>query len=188
MSTNGGIEVLEEMILGTAETVEHSHKYKIFLTGDRREESLNPDFLIELLLLFDSGIFDLDTLSKLFDVSVQDIVLFTEDYPGYWDSWDESIATMWTKSLQFYEEDLEDLAWIAKYAIKRAEMAVAMEKTLMEATEEMAEELAEDEGWTTETLFMRLEGQEDQSKRLIIMSGWFCRSEIGGEHAEYPTT
>jgi hypothetical protein len=188
MSTNGGIEVLEEMILGKAETVEHSHKYKIFLTGDNTEESLKPSFLIELLLLFDSGVFDLDTLSKLFDVSVQDIVLFTEDYPGYWDSWDESVATMWTKSLKFYEEDIEDLAWIAKYAIKRAEMAVAMEKTLMEATSEMSKELEEDDGWTEDTLFMRLEGQEDQSRRIVIMSGWFCRSEIGGEDAEYATT
>lgn len=140
------------------------------------------------MLLCDSGVFDVDTLSYLFDVSVHDIVLFTEKYPGYWGVWTESVATMWTHSLQFYEDDIDDLAWIAGYAIKRAEMAVAMEKTLLEATIEMSEELADDEGWTEDTLFMRKEGQEAANKRSMIMSGWFCRSELGGKDAEYETT
>ena len=184
MSTNGGIPVLDEMMLGSTETDNHSHKYKIFLTGTDDGESLPPSFVIELLLLFDSGIFDLDTLSKLFDVSISDITLFTEDCPGYGKGWEESVATMWTKSIKFYEDDLEDLAWVTQYAIRRAEMAIAMDKTLMVATEEMAEELAEDEGWTPETHFMRLDGQKDQIRRQELMNNWFYRCYLGGDDAE----
>lgn len=187
MSTNGGIEVLDEMILGNTEMDKHSHKYKIFLTSGDDGESLPPAFLIELLLLYDSGIFDLETLSKLFDVSISDITLFTEDCPGYGRGWKESIATMWTKLIKFYEDDIEDLAWVTKYAISRAEMAVAMDKTLMDATAEMAEELEEDDGWTQETYFMRVEGQRDQMRRQSLMESWFYRCYLGGEDAEYQT-
>lgn len=187
MSTNGGIKVLEEMMLGNPENGETSHNYTIFSTGKSTKENLPPASLIELLLLFDSGIFDLDTLSKLFDVSSADIVLFTEDCPGYWGNWNESVATMWTRALMFYEEDIEDLAWITKYAISRAELAIEMDKSLMEATKEMAEELAEDDGWTPETSFMRVEGQADQKRRESLMSNWFYRSEFGGQDGEYTT-
>ena len=133
MRSNGGIELLEKMMLGNSETAEKSHKYSIFDTEGEEQESLPPAFLMELLLLYDSGIFDLDTLSRLFDVSIADITLFTEDCPAYW-GWTESIATLWTKALEFYEDDLEDLAWVTTYAVKRAEMAMALGKTIIEAS------------------------------------------------------
>tara|TARA_S200002703_G_scaffold35810_2_gene30899 strand:+ start:2152 stop:2715 length:564 start_codon:yes stop_codon:yes gene_type:complete len=187
MSTNGRIEVLEEMMLGTPESVEKSHKYTIFHNEEEEVESLPSAFLMELLLLFDSGVFDIDTLSSLFDVSIRDITLFTENYPAYW-GWTESVATQWTKALEFYEDDVEDLAWATRYAIKRAEMAISMSKTLMEATEEMSKELEEDEGWDTDNVFMRIEGQKEQKKRKLLIDNWFFRSGFGGYNGEYTST
>ena len=187
MSTNGRIEVLEEMMLGTPESVEKSHKYTIFHNEEEGLESLPSAFLMELLLLFDSGVFDIDTLSSLFDVSIRDITLFTENCPAYW-GWTESVATQWTKALEFYEDDVEDLAWATRYAIKRAEMAVSMSKTLMEATEEMSKELEEDEGWDTDNVFMRIEGQKEQKKRKLLIDNWFFRSGFGGYNGEYTST
>lgn len=188
MSTNGDLKVLEEMILGSGSSTNAS--YVIFLTGEAGEVPLPSEYLIELLLLFDSGIFDLETLSMLFDVSIQDIATFTEDNPGYWGMWEESIATMWTKALRFYEDDLEKLSWIAKYAVKRAELAVAMKKTLIVATQEMDEELNEDAGWTEENSFMRLEGIMDRQKRSTILKDWFWRAhdEEEEEDGKYQTT
>ena len=187
MRSNGGIELLEKMMLGNSETAQKSHKYSIFVDTNTDKESLPPAFLMELLLLYDSGIFDLDTLSRLFDVSIEDITLFTEDCPAYW-GWTESIATLWTKAVEFYEDDVEDLAWVTKYAIKRAEMAMALGKTLIEATEEMAKELEEDNGWTKDTLFMRIEGQQEQEKRQLLMETWFYRARFGGYNGEYTST
>ena len=108
MSTNNKLKVLEELLL--EEGLGKASPYVIFLTGKEGEVPLPPEYLIELLLLFDSGIFDLETLSMLFDVSMQDIAVFTDDNPGYWGLWEESIATMWTKSFKFYEDDLEKLS------------------------------------------------------------------------------
>ena len=138
-------KVVENMLLDTEEV--GSFNYCIFLKGIPGEKSLPPGYLIELLLLYDSGLFDLDTMSILFDVSISDILTFTDPNPMYGSSWEESIATMWTKELHFYEEDIETLSWLTRYAIKRAELAIKMEKTLMEATNEMYEELEEDLGW-----------------------------------------
>lgn len=187
MSTNGELKVLEEMLL--EEGSGKASPYVIFLTGKEGEVPLPPEYLIELLLLFDSGIFDLETISMLFDVSMQDIAVFTDDNPGYWGLWEESIATMWTKSLRFYEDDLEKLSWIAKYAVKRAELAVNMKKTLIVATQEMEEELDEDSGWTEDNLFMRTEGLMDRQKRSTILKDWFWRAHGEEEEdGEYPTT
>lgn len=187
MSTNGGIEVLEEMMLGTSENVEKSHKYSIFYTSEEGVEPLPSAFLMDLLLVFDSGFFDIDTLSSLFDVSTDDITLFTESCPAYW-GWTESVATQWTKALEFYEDDVEDLAWATRYAIKRSEMAIAMSKTLMQATAEMAKELEEDDGWDTDNVFMRIEGQKEQKKRELLIDNWFFRSGLGGYNGEYTST
>lgn len=38
MSTNGNIPILEEMIIGTAEELDHSRTYSIFLRGKRVRE------------------------------------------------------------------------------------------------------------------------------------------------------
>tara|TARA_Y100000401_G_scaffold108678_1_gene104153 strand:+ start:5644 stop:6192 length:549 start_codon:yes stop_codon:yes gene_type:complete len=177
MSSNNGLKVLEEMILGEyAENEGLPDKgHTIFLTGKEGEKELPPEYLIELLLIYDTGIFEVDTLALLFDVSINDILVFTEEYPGYWGTWEESVATMWTKSFRFYEDDLKDLSWLAKYALQRSELALKMEKTLMEATHEMSLELDEDEGWTEETLFMRVEGLIDRQKRQDILKEWFER-------------
>lgn len=185
MSTNGGIQVLEEMMLGYTEDAQKTNQYSIFYADGLKQ--LPCDFLMELLLLFDTGVFDIDTLSSLFDVSISDITLFTDNCPAY-TGWMESIATQWTKALQFYEEDIEDLTWMTKYAIKRAEMAIAMEKTLMTATEEMAKELAEDAGWDEDNMFMRIEGQREQRKRNFLIDTWFLRSGFGGLNGDYTST
>jgi len=185
MSTNGGIQKLEEMMLGSTETGQQTNKYSIFDAEDL--ESLPSDFLMELLLLFDTGVFDLDTLSNLFDVSVADIALFTDNCPAY-SGWCESVATQWTRALQFYEDDLEDLAWVTKYAIKRSDMAIAMGRTLMEATEEMAKELAEDEGWDEDTKEIRAHGKAEQDKRRLIIDNWFFRAGFGGFNGKHSPT
>ncbi len=184
MSADNALKMLEEMILGTQEPRSNS-KYVIFKTGQEGELELPEEFLIELLLLYDSDVFDIETLSKLFDVSTLDILNFTETHPACWDMWEESIATMWTKSMKFYEDDIKDLSWIAKYAIKRSKLAVAMGKTIMEATREMDEELDEDEGWTEETLHLRVEGLIDRNSRKTILQGWFGRAKEENTDGEY---
>jgi len=184
MSADNALKMLEEMILGTQEPRSNS-KYVIFKTGQDGEVSLPEEYLIELLLLYDSDVFDIETLSKLFDVSTHDIVNFTEDHPACWDMWGESIATMWTKSMKFYEDDIEDLSWVARYAIKRAKLAVAMSKSLIEATKEMGIELDEDAGWTEETLHMRVEGLIDRNRRETILEKWFGRAKEEDSDGEY---
>lgn len=181
MSTREGLKFLESIILGEPEETKGTHRYSIFLTGEKDENTLLPGYLIELLLIYDSGLYDIETISTLFDVSIEEVLLFTESYPGYGRGWEESIATKWTKFFNFYEEDLEDLAWLAKYAIKRADAALRMENTIIEATDEMAEELREEEGWTEETEFMRIEGIIEQEKRSKILRFWICRLELEGD-------
>jgi len=178
MSADDALKMLEEMILGTQEP-RSDFKYVIFLTGQEGEVALPQEYLIELLLLYDTGLFDLDTLSMLFDVSTIDISNFTEEHPACWDKWEESVATMWTRSMRFYEEDLENLSWVAKYAIKRAHLAVKMQKNLIEATMEMSQELDEDAGWDDSNTHMRIDGLLDREKRDTILKDWFNRT--GGE-------
>jgi len=100
---------------------------------------------------------------------------FADPCPMYGGAWEESIATMWTKELHFYETDLESLSWMTRYAIKRAELAVKMEKTLMEATEEMYKELEEDAGWGKDNSSLRTEGLIDKETRDAILEDWFDR-------------
>ena len=182
MSADDALKMLEEMILGTQEPRSNS-KYVIFLTGQEGEVALPQEYLIELLLLFDTGLFDLETLSILFDVSSSEISHFTEENPAY--MWEESIATMWTRSMRFYEEDLDDLSWLAKYAIKRSQLAIKMSKSLIEATLEMSEELDEEGGWDNTNRHLRVEGLIDRKRRWTILEDWFRRpkgEESDGEH------
>jgi len=181
MYTSGGIEGLEAIILGKPRG-DNTARYSIFLTGAMGEESLPSDYLIELLLIFDSEKYDAETVAYLFEVSLEDVLLFTERYPRYGANWKDSIATKWTKFFNFYEDDLEDLSWISKYAIKRAALAIKMDKTLLEATEEMREELAEDDGWTDDTFILRTEGLIAQDKRAHILQFWLDRSEEEEDH------
>ena len=134
MSTCLDPKILEELMFGDNGADEGDHGHTIFYSGNSNKKQLEGEFLIELLLIYDCGILDIETLAKLFDVSCQDILLFTDNCPAYGNSWKESVGTMWTKCFRFYEEDLPDLAWMAKYAIKRAELAIQMETTLMNAT------------------------------------------------------
>jgi len=166
-------KAVENMLLCKEES--GSFTYSIFLTGKPGEKSLPPEYIIELLLLYDSGIFDVDTISILFDVSINDIMTFADPCPMYGGAWEESIATMWTKELHFYETDLESLSWMTRYAIKRAELAVKMEKTLMEATEEMYKELEEDAGWGKDNSSLRTEGLIDKETRDAIREDWVDR-------------
>lgn len=183
MSADNALKMLEEMILGTQEPRSNS-KYVIFLTGRDGEVPLPEEYLIELLLLYDTNVFDMDTLSILFDVCAEDIIKFTESHPSCWEMWEDSIATMWTKSMRFYEDDLEDLSWISRYAIKRAKLAVTMDKSIIEATYEMGLELDEDAGWTDNTLHLRVEGLIERNKRESIMEGWFSRAKEDNSYGD----
>ena len=57
MSSNNGLKVLEEMILGEyAENEGLPDKgHTIFLTGKEGEKELPPEYLIELLLVYDTA-------------------------------------------------------------------------------------------------------------------------------------
>lgn len=189
MSTCLNVQMLQNLMLKDAADNGKQYGHSIFHSEDTDKKTLDSDYLIELLLLFDTSVYDIETLSQLFDVSQQDILLFTDNCPAYGDAWSESIGTMWTKGFRFYEDDISDLSWLAKYAIKRADLAIKMQTTLMNATKEMAEELDDDDGWNKENEFLRFEGQVDRRKRLAILNSWCYRSEMEVEEdGDYTST